>query len=151
MSANKRINKSKFGVVININLPTGGKVTPGNVGAVLSQHKVKNMKAIVDKINEIGKKISNAEKVPFRIYLNGDKFEVQSLGPSVTDLIKQEINLSKGSDKPGRGDFVAEITEAQLEEVAKKKMQYVSFHSIDSAKKIIAGSARSAGIKVIYN
>jgi large subunit ribosomal protein L11 len=63
-------------------------------------------------------------------------------------LIKQAIGLDKGSGEPNRNK-VGEITQAQIREIAEKKLQDLNAHDVDQAAKIIAGTARSMGVEVV--
>lgn len=67
--------------------------------------------------------------------------------PPASVLIKKHINLQKGSNKPHL-DKVGTITRKQLEEIAQEKMSDLSAYNLESAVKIIAGTARSMGVKV---
>jgi len=67
--------------------------------------------------------------------------------PPASDLLKKVAGISKGSGVPQK-DKVANISDAQLEEVAKQKMPDLNANDIDAAKKIIAGTARSMGVVV---
>ena len=68
--------------------------------------------------------------------------------PPAAVLIKKACNIQSGSGKPNR-DKVAKITKAQLEEIAKMKMEDLNAASLDAAVSMIAGSARSMGVTVI--
>ena len=68
--------------------------------------------------------------------------------PPVSELIKKKINISKGSSRPNT-DKVGKITMADIEEIAKIKLPDLNANSLEQAKKIIAGSARSMGVVVI--
>ena len=67
--------------------------------------------------------------------------------PPASVLIKKAIKLGKGSPRP-HTDKVGKITKAQLEEIAKAKMEDLNAGDIEAAIKIIAGSARSMGVEV---
>ena len=67
--------------------------------------------------------------------------------PPASVLIKKAIKLDKGSPRP-HTDKVGKITKAQLEEIAKAKMEDLNAGDIEAAIKIIAGSARSMGVEV---
>jgi large subunit ribosomal protein L11 len=62
-------------------------------------------------------------------------------------LIKQAAGIEKGSGEPHR-DKVGRITEAQVREIAERKLQDLNAHDVDQAAKIIAGTARSMGVEV---
>ena len=68
--------------------------------------------------------------------------------PPAAVLIKQAANLEKGSGEPHR-DKVGRITQAQLREIAEKKLPDLNAHDVDQAAKIIAGTARSMGVEVV--
>ena len=67
--------------------------------------------------------------------------------PPAAVLIKKELGLAKGSGTPNK-EKVAKLTKAQLESIAKQKMEDLNANDIEAAKKIIAGTARSMGVEV---
>jgi large subunit ribosomal protein L11 len=67
--------------------------------------------------------------------------------PPASVLIKKAIKLDKGSPRP-HTDKVGKITKAQLEEIAKAKMEDLNAGDMEAAIRIIAGSARSMGVEV---
>ena len=75
-------------------------------------------------------------------------FAWKSLGQPVDDMIREAIGIKKGSAKP-HTDKVGKITRAQLEEIAKTKMEQLNAIDLDGAVKVIAGSARSMGVEVV--
>jgi large subunit ribosomal protein L11 len=68
--------------------------------------------------------------------------------PPAAVLIKQALNLDKGSAEPNRNK-VAQITQDQLRQIAEKKMKDLNAGDIDAASRIIAGTARSMGVEVV--
>jgi large subunit ribosomal protein L11 len=68
--------------------------------------------------------------------------------PPAAVLIKQALNLEKGSAEPNRTK-VAKITQDQLRQIAEKKMKDLNANDVDAAARIIAGTARSMGVDVI--
>ncbi len=67
--------------------------------------------------------------------------------PPASVLIKKELSLEKGSSTP-HSEKVATITKAQLQKIVEVKMQDLNSQDTDAAMKIIAGTARSMGVKV---
>lgn len=67
--------------------------------------------------------------------------------PPVSDLIKKTINLGKGSAMSHK-DKVGRLTDEQLTSIATRKMPDLNANDVDAAKKIVAGTARSMGVKV---
>jgi large subunit ribosomal protein L11 len=62
-------------------------------------------------------------------------------------LIKEACGIKKGSGVPHM-EKVATITEAQIQQIAERKMPDLNANDIEAAKKIIAGTARSMGVEV---
>ena len=67
--------------------------------------------------------------------------------PPAAVLLKKAAGLDKGSGAPNR-QKVGKVTDAQVEEIAKTKMPDLNAASMEAAKRIIAGTARSMGIEV---
>ncbi len=137
----------KVKAVIKLQLP-GGKATPGqSVGSALGPHGVNSME-FLKQFNE-----RTQDKVGFTIPVivtayDDRTFSFVTKTPPATDLIKKACGIDKGSAKSNR-DKVAKITKAQVEEIAKMKMQDLNASSVESAMKMIAGSARSMGVVVV--
>ena len=73
-------------------------------------------------------------------------FEVKS--PPAAVLLKEAAKVAKGSGVPNK-EMVGTITKAQLREVAQKKLPDLNAYTIESAERIVAGTARSMGIEVV--
>jgi large subunit ribosomal protein L11 len=84
--------------------------------------------------------------VHLKVY-EGKKFDWECLGQPVDDLIREAAGIQKGSGKPN-ADKVGKITDAQVTEIAQKKMKLLNANDIDAAKKIVAGTARSMGVTI---
>jgi large subunit ribosomal protein L11 len=67
--------------------------------------------------------------------------------PPAAVLIRQAIKINKGSGEPNRTK-VGKISQAQLRDIAERKLQDLNAHDVDQAAKIIAGTARSMGVEV---
>jgi large subunit ribosomal protein L11 len=68
--------------------------------------------------------------------------------PPAAVLIRQAIGIEKGSGEPNRTK-VGTITDAQVRQIAEKKLADLNAHDVDQAAKIIAGTARSMGVEVV--
>ncbi len=132
---------------IKLQIP-GGAATPAPpVGNNLGQHQV-NLMEFCKQFNAATAS-KKGETVPVIITVYVDKtfsFEIKT--PPASELIRKKINISKGSSRPNT-DKVGKITMADIEEIAKIKLPDLNANSIEQAKKIIAGSARSMGVVVI--
>ncbi|MDZ7587170.1 MAG: 50S ribosomal protein L11 [Patescibacteria group bacterium] len=135
----------KVKIVLKLNIPTGKANPAPPIGPALGQHGV----AIMDFCNQYNEKTKTMQGViPAIVTIYEDRsfiFELKK--PPVSALIKKELNLAKGSATAGR-EMVATITQAQLEKIAREKMEDLNTANLDTAKKIIAGSAHSMGIKI---
>ena len=74
--------------------------------------------------------------------------------PPVTFFLKKAVGLkigkkpASGAKTPGRG-YVGKITSAQIREIAEKKMVDLNCSNIESAMRMIEGSARSMGLELV--
>jgi len=66
--------------------------------------------------------------------------------PPVAAMIKKELGLQAASGKAGR-EIVASLTKAQVEKIATEKLLDLNTNDLEAAKKTVAGTARSMGIK----
>lgn len=103
-------------------------------------------------IAEFCKQFNDATKdrmgtvLPTIINIYDDRtFSFVTKQPPMTFLIKTELNLKSGSKLPHK-DKVAHLTDAQLTSIAQAKMPDLNANSLEMAKSIVAGSARSMGI-----
>ena len=137
----------KVKAVIKLQLP-GGKATPGqSVGSALGPHGVNSMEFLKQFNERTQDKVGYT--IPVIVTAYDDRtFSFVTKTPPATDLIKKACGIEKGSAKSNR-DKVAKITKAQVEEIAKMKMQDLNASSVESAMKMIAGSARSMGVVVV--
>ena len=124
-----------------------GKATPSPpVGPALGQHGVN----IMDFCKQFNAKTESQAGyiIPVVIDVYEDRsFSFVTKSPPAAVLIKKAINLPKGSAVPNKTK-VGTITKAQLEEIAKTKMEDLNATSLESAVKMIAGSARAMGVTV---
>jgi large subunit ribosomal protein L11 len=148
MSSVKASGKAVVGL-IKLQIPAG-KATPSPpVGPALGQ-KGLNIMEFCKAFNDRTKTLTPGTPVGVLITAYGDRtFTFILKGSPVTHYIKQEIGCEKGSSTPGRTS-IGTITWQQIENVAKKKMQEgLSARDLENAKSIVAGSARSMGLKII--
>ena len=133
--------------LVKMQLP-GGSATPAPpVGSILGQHGVQIMEFCKQFNAQTGDR--RGQTVPVEITIYKDRSFVFVLKtPPVTELIKNKLNLKKGSSAP-RTQKVGKISMADIEEIAKIKMPDLNAFDIEQAKKIIAGSARSMGVDVV--
>ena len=124
-----------------------GKANPSPpIGPALGQHGVNIMdfcKAFNARTAQEGDTI-----IPVVITVFQDRtFKFITKTPPASVLLKKAAKISKGSGDPKK-NRIAKISDAQLEEIAKVKMEDLNAGDIDAAKRIIAGTARSMGIEI---
>jgi len=86
--------------------------------------------------------------LPVEITVYQDKsFTFITKQPPVAEMIKKTMGLEKGSSVPNR-DKVGKLTMAQVEEIAKKKYQDMGVRTMDSAMRMVMGTAHSMGIDI---
>ena len=136
----------KITAVVKLQLPAG-KATPGPpVGSTLVPHGI-NIPGFTKEFN--AKTADQAGLIiPVVITIYQDRsFTFILKTPPVPVLIKKACKIESGSARPNR-DKVAKLTAAQVEEIAKLKMPDLNTTSLDSAKSMVKGTARSMGITV---
>jgi large subunit ribosomal protein L11 len=129
---------------IKLQIPAGQANPAPPVGSALGQHGV----AIQDFCNQFNErtKSQKGDIIPVEINVYEDRsFDFITKTPPTAELIKKELGLKKGSGTPNK-DKVGEITQQQLESVAKIKMPDLNANDIEAAKKIVAGTAKSMGL-----
>jgi large subunit ribosomal protein L11 len=126
----------------------GGQASPAPpVGPALGQHGVNIMEFV--KAFNAQTQADTGTVIPVVITVYEDRsFTFITKQPPAAVLIKQALNLDKGSAEPNR-EKVATISQAQLQAIAEKKMQDLNANDVEAAKKIIAGTARSMGVEVV--
>ena len=101
---------------------------------------------------EFNARTENVQKgtpLPTVITVYQDKsFTFVTKTPPATHYLKEITGLQSGSGKTGR-EFVGQVTRAQLREIAEKKMKDLNANDIDAAARIIEGSARAMGLRVV--
>ncbi|OGM25833.1 50S ribosomal protein L11 [Candidatus Woesebacteria bacterium RIFCSPLOWO2_01_FULL_39_61] len=136
----------KIKTIVKVNL-SGGEASPAPpLGPALGQHGV----AIMDFVKAYNEKTSEmkGQVVPAVITIYEDRsFDFEIKKAPIAAMIKKVLGLSKGSGTTPR-EIVGTLSEAQVEEIAKEKLDDLNTNDLEAAKKIVAGTARSMGVKV---
>jgi large subunit ribosomal protein L11 len=128
-------------------LISAGKANPAPpVGPALGPHGI-NIMEFCKQFNAQTQKMGETI-IPVVISIYKDRsFTFILKTPPASELIKKAAGIVKGSGVPNK-DKVGVITAAQVEEIAKQKIPDLNTTSLDSAKMIIRGTARSMGVEV---
>jgi len=137
-------SKKKVLKVVKLQIP-GGQATPGPpVGPALGQLQVSSM----DFCKQFNAATQNMAGmiVPVKITVYADKsFTFETKSPPASELLKKAANIAKGSGEPNK-EKVGKVTKEQIVEIAKTKMKDFNTDSLESAVKMVEGTARSMGI-----
>ena len=125
-----------------------GKATPAPpVGPALGSSGVNIMQFVKEFNDRTASQAGMIIPVVISVYKDKSFTFITKVAP-VAVLIKKAINLAKGSGKPNT-DKVAKITKAQVEEIAKTKMEDLNAASLEAAMSMVMGTARSMGVTVV--
>ena len=132
--------------LIKLQIPAGQATPSPPVGPALGQHGVN----IMDFCKAFNAETQGKEGmlIPVIISVYKDRtFSFVTKSPPASMLLKQAAGIAKGSSNPSR-EFVGSVTQQQIREIAQTKMEDLNANSTDQAMRIIAGSAKSMGLKV---
>ena len=138
--------KKKVLAVVKIQLEAGSATPAPPVGTALGPHGVQTME-FCKQYNQATESM-RGQVIPVDITIYEDRSFSFVLKTSPTPvLLRQAAGLDKGAATAGR-EQVGTITDAQLAEIATTKLADLNTGDLDAAKKQVAGTARSMGIKV---
>ena len=128
-----------------------GSATPSPpIGPALGQRGV-NIMGFCKEFNARTETVAKGTPLPTVITVYQDKsFTFVTKTPPATFYIKEAVGIQSGSGKTGR-EVVGQITRSQLRDIAEKKMKDLNANDIDAAARIIEGSAKAMGLRVVEN
>ena len=133
--------------MVKLQIPAGNATPAPPVGPALGQYGINMMDFC---------KLFNAKTqgqtgllIPVVINIFADKsFSFITKSPPASVLLKKAAGVEKGSGEPNRMK-VGQVTRAQVEEIAQAKMKDLNSSSLESATRLVEGTARSMGIQVV--
>jgi len=138
--------RKKLAAVVKVQLPAGQATPAPPVGTALGPHGV-NIMDFVKQYNAATES-QRGNIIPVEISIYEDRtFTFITKTPPAAELIKKAASVEKGSAEPHKTK-VGSITSAQVRDIAQTKMPDLNATTIEAAEKIIAGTARSMGVKV---
>jgi large subunit ribosomal protein L11 len=132
---------------LNLQFPAGSANPSPPIGPALGQRGL-NIMEFCKAFNAQTQKMEKGTPIPVVITAYADRsFTFEMKTPPMSYFIKKAAKLESGSKTPGR-EVAGSITSAQVREIAEQKMKDLNCDSVDSAMRMVAGSARSMGIEV---
>lgn len=136
----------KVKTTLKLQIPAGKANPAPPIGPALGQHGIN----IMDFCNQFNEKTRDKgdSVIPVIITIYEDRsFAFVLKTPPVSDFIKKAIQIEKGSGNPLKNK-VGKLTKVQLRQIAEAKMQDLNANDVESAMRIVAGTARSMGVEV---
>lgn len=138
--------KKKVAAVVKVQLPAGQATPAPPVGTALGPHGVNIMEFC--KQYNAATEGQRGDVIPVEITIFEDRsFSFVTKTPPAAKLILKAVGLQKGSGDALKNK-VGSISREQLREIAQTKMVDLSATDVDTAEKIVAGTARSMGVRV---
>ena len=139
-------SKKKVAALVTAALNAGSATPDPPVGTALGPHGVNIMEFV--KAYNAATESQRGTVIPAEITIYEDRsFTFVTKTPPAAELIKKAAGVSKGSGVPQR-DKVGKITRDQVREIATTKLPDLNANDVDSAMKIVEGTARSMGVTV---
>ena len=136
----------KVKAIIKLQIQAGQATPAPPVGPALAQHGL-NIGEFCQKFNDATKQ-NQGFKIPVEITVYEDRtYNFRLKQPPAAELLKKAAGIEKGSGEPNKIK-VAKISRSQLRQIAEKKMEDLNTEDIESAMRIIEGTAKNMGIEI---
>ena len=133
---------------IKLQVPAGAANPSPPIGPALGQRGV-NIMEFCKAFNAATGDLEKAMPIPTIITVYADRsFSFVTKSPPATFLIKKAVGLKSGSKEPGKVS-AGTIKRSALSQIAETKMKDLNANDIDSATRIIEGTARAMGVEVV--
>ena len=136
----------KVRALVKLQIPAGEATPAPPVGPALGQHGVN----IMGFVKEYNSKTASQQGtvVPVVITIFEDRsFTFVTRTPPAAELLKKAARLEKGSGEAARQNL-GSVSRSQVREIAQTKMPDLNASSLETAQRIVDGTARSMGIIV---
>ena len=132
---------------LKLQVPAGQANPSPPIGPALGQRGL-NIMEFCKAFNAQTQKLEKGAPIPVVITIYGDRsFTFEMKTPPVAFFLKKAANIQAGAKAPGR-DKAGEVTKAQVKEIAEQKMKDLNCDTVESAMRMVEGSARSMGLQV---
>ena len=137
----------KIVAMVKLQCPAGAANPAPPVGTALGPHGV-NIMEFCKQFNA-RTQAQAGMVIPVVVTIFGDRtFTFITKTPPAPNLLLKEAGVEKGSGQPNRTK-IGKVTSAQVRKIAELKMADLNASDVDSAMRMIAGTARSMGLEVI--
>ncbi len=136
----------KVRAIIKLQIEAGKANPAPPVGSALGQHGVNIMSFCKEYNERTARQTGSIIPVEITVFIDRS-FTFITKTPLTTDLLKKALGIEKGAGAAGHDDEIT-LSRAQLREIAELKTKDLNANDIEAAEKIVAGTARSMGIKV---
>jgi large subunit ribosomal protein L11 len=133
---------------LKLQVPAGSATPSPPIGPALGQRGI-NIMEFCKAFNAQSQEMEKGSPIPVEITYYQDKsFTFRMKTPPVSFFLKKAAGLQKGSQTPGRGS-AGSVSKAQVRDIAGKKMKDLNAVDVESAMRMVEGSARSMGLEVV--
>lgn len=136
----------KVKAVVKLQIPAGKANPAPPVGTALGPHQINIMGFCKEYNARTQNQMGSIIPVEITIYTD-QTFTFVTKTPPASDMLKKAAGIGKGSSVPNR-DKVAQVSRAQIREIAETKMKDLNAVDLEGAMRQIEGAARSMGITV---
>jgi len=132
---------------LKLQVPAGSANPAPPIGPALGQRGL-NIMEFCKAFNAQTQKMEKGVPIPIVITVYADRsFTFEMKTPPMSHFLKKAAKLESGSKTPGR-EIAGSVTKAQVKEIAQQKMKDLNCDSVESAMRMVEGSARSMGLEV---
>ena len=133
---------------LKLQVPAGAATPSPPIGPALGQRGI-NIMEFCKAFNAQTQEMEKNSPIPVVITYYQDKsFTFTMKTPPVAYFLKKEAKLKSGAKEPGK-ETVGQISRGKVREIAEAKMKDLNAYDLDSAMRMVEGSARSMGLEVV--
>ena len=137
----------KVTAIIKLQIAAGKANPAPPVGPALGQHGLNIMAFCKDYNARTASMAGSIIPVEITVYQDRTFSFILKTSPA-TDLLKKAAGIEKGSAEPNREE-AGQVTRSQIQEIAEQKMTDLNTEDVESAMRMVEGTARSMGITVV--
>jgi large subunit ribosomal protein L11 len=132
---------------LKLQVPAGNATPSPPIGPALGQRGL-NIMEFCKAFNAKTQEMEKGMPIPVTITIFADKsFVFDMKQPPVSFFLKKAARIQKGGQTPGKS-VSGRVTDAQVREIAEKKMVDLNANTVEAAMQMVRGSARSMGLEV---